>query len=117
MTTSIITSETIIEIYNSTNRQKLNPSSYDLFILVNGPTIFTNLKGNSNIPPNFYERRLALRLAWNHLDFNKKTQYTEASLKLGYIPRFKNNFKANRVLTVTAAARLQAIHNRRLQGK
>lgn len=117
MSLSIITSENIVEIYNSSNKQRPNPSSYDLFILVNGSSIFTKLKGNSKIRPDLKDRRLALRSAWDHLEFNQKTIYTEASLKLGYVPRLQSTFKADRVLTLTAAKRLESINNRRLLTK
>lgn len=87
----------IIEKYNSSNNQKLKPSNYDLFILVEGSNIFNKIKEELGVRPEFKDRRLALRNAWNHIDFNQRVIYTEASLKLGYEPKLKNTFKQDRL--------------------
>jgi hypothetical protein len=105
-----LTSESIVNIYNSSRIQRPNPSNYDLFILIEGINILIELRGNKS----FKDRRLAIRSAWNHLDFNLKTIYTDASLKLGYVSKFKNSFKSTRLLNESAVTRIKAINQRRI---
>ena len=80
----------IINTYNTemAGRSHPNrPSPIALFIMMEGTSITKKLKPKEGKRLTLQERRIALKSAWNSLDFVEKSKYNEAATRLGFVSR------------------------------